>query len=115
MDEAAPSDPLLQTAESHASAGQFEKAAEAYRDYLRRHPKDGVAVQALGAVHLQMGQFERAQYFLGEAARLDPSRFDAWRLRGVALMQLRRYAAALGCFDQAVSVKPDSIEGLVNR
>src|SRR5689334_11605074 len=103
-------DPLLDIAEKHASAGQFEKAAEAYRHYLRHHPKDGAALQALGAAHLQMGQFERAQYFLGEAARLDAGRFDAWRLRGVALMQLSRYTAALGCFEQALSAQPDSIE-----
>ena len=108
-------DPRLQTAQRHASAGQFEKAAEAYRDYLRHHPKDAGALQALGTVHLQIGQFERAQYFLGEAARLDSSHFDAWRLRGVALMQLKRYAAALGCFEQALSAKPESIEALVNR
>ena len=108
------SDPL-RTAQSHTSAGQFEKAAEAYRDYLRGHPGDCDALQALGTVHLQLGQFERAQYFLGEAARLDPSSFNAWRLRGVALMQLKRYAAALGCFERAVAAKPDSMEALVNR
>jgi predicted TPR repeat methyltransferase len=64
---------------------------------------------------LQSGQFERAQYFLGEAARLAPSSLDALRLRGAALMQLGRHAAALGCFDQALRVKPDFIEALVNR
>jgi predicted TPR repeat methyltransferase len=115
MRDPASSDPLLNVAQSHIAAGQFEQAAAMYRDYLRVHPKDCDALEALGTAYLQMGQFERAQYFLGEAARLDQSRFNAWRLRGAALMQLKRHTAALACFEHALSVKPDSIEALVNR
>jgi predicted TPR repeat methyltransferase len=105
----------LHDARSHYSAGRFDQAAGLFREYLHTHPKDCEALEALGAICLQTGHIERGQYFLGEAARLNPGSLNAWRLRGAALMQLKRHEAALACFDRALRLKPDYIEALVNR
>jgi predicted TPR repeat methyltransferase len=115
MADAGSSDSALEAARAQQRAGRLDDAAALYRDYLRKHPNHWEALQALGTIALQSGQFERAQYFLGEAARLAPSSIDALRLRGAALMQLGRHAAALSCFDAALRVKPDFTEALVNR
>jgi Flp pilus assembly protein TadD len=53
-------------------------------------------LRALGTICFQNGQLERAQYFFGEAARLNPSSLDALRLRGAVLMQLGGVLAEFG-------------------
>ena len=77
-------------------AGRFEQAADLYRDYLHDNPRDCEALRALGTICFQNGQLERAQYFFGEAARLNPSSLDALRLRGAVLMQLGGVLAEFG-------------------
>ena len=103
------------SAQSMYMAGRLEEAATLYRQRLQANPQDQEAYQALALIHFQTRHFDRAQYFAGEALRLDPAYLDGWRIRGMALMQLGRLAPALSCFERAIALKPDSIELLVNH
>ena len=82
-------------------AGRLDEAASLYRQRLQAKPQDLEANQALAMIYFQSRQFELAQYFAGEALKLDPTYLDGLRLRGMALMQLGRLAPALQCFEQA--------------
>ena len=88
-------------------AGRLDEAASLYRQRLQEKPQDIEANQALGFIYFQSRQFELAQYFAGEALKLDPTYLDGLRLRGMALMQLGRLNPALMCFAEALALKPD--------
>jgi len=105
----------LKTAQELYRAGQAEQAIPLFRDFLREHPRNIEALTSLGTIYFETGQFERAQYLLGEAVRVMPDFADGWRIRGAALMQLSRHAGALACFDHLLALDPNHVEGLVNR
>jgi len=109
------SDALIEKAQALYMAGRLDEAASLYRQRLQEKPQDLEANQALAMIYFQSRQFELAQYFAGEALKLDPTYLDGLRLRGMALMQLGRLAPALQCFEQARTLKPDSVEVLVNH
>ena len=115
MSDTGLSDAPLDQAQSLYMAGRLDEAAALYRQRLQANPQDLEANQALGLIYFQSRQFELAQYFAGEALRLDPSYVDGFRLRGMALMQLGRLTPALGCFEQALELRPDFVEILVNH
>jgi predicted TPR repeat methyltransferase len=109
------SDALPDKAQALFMAGRLDEAAALYRQRLQERPHDIEANQALGFIYFQARQFELAQYFAGEALKLDPTYLDGFRLRGMALMQLGRVTPALQCFAQGLALKPDSVELLVNH
>ena len=70
---------------------------------------------ALGMIYFEKGQFDRAQYVLDEAVRLNPLLLDGLCIRGIALLRLKRHVEALACFERALAAKPDFVEALSNR
>jgi predicted TPR repeat methyltransferase len=115
MSDTGLSDTLLEKAQALYMAGRLDEAASLYRQRLQAKPQDLEANQALAMIYFQSRQFELAQYFAGEALKLDPTYLDGLRLKGMALMQLGRLNPALMCFSEALALKPDSIELLVNH
>lgn len=105
----------LDEAERFYLAGRLDEAAALYRRRLQAHPQDLASFQALALIYFQTRQYELAQYFAGEAVRLDPTYLDGLRIRGMALMQLGRLAPALACFERGIALKPDFVEMLVNH
>ena len=105
----------LDQAQSLYAAGRLDEAAALYRQRLQAHPQELESFQALALIYFQTKQYELAQYFAGEALRLDPSYIDGLRIRGMALMQLGKLAPALSCFERGIALKPDFIEMLVNH
>ena len=47
-------------------AGDFQKAANLYRDIIRADPRNYEALNRLGFLHGKCGQWEKAQYFMGK-------------------------------------------------
>lgn len=115
MSDSRLSDAPLDKAQALYLAGRLDEAATLYRKRLQANPQDLEANQALAMIYFHFRQFELAQYFAGEALKLDPAYLDGLRLRGMALMQLGRLNPALMCFAEALALKPDSIELLVNH
>jgi predicted TPR repeat methyltransferase len=115
MSDTGLSDAPLDQAQSLYIAGRLDEAASLYRQRVHANPQDLEANQALALIYFQLRQFDRAQYFAGEALKLDPSYFDGLRVRGMALTQLGRLTPALLCFEQALALNPDFIEIIVNH
>ncbi len=109
------SEDLLLEAQHLARRGQVPAAAEIYHRILRTNPRHFEALSALGAIYFRHGQFDRAQYLLAEASKIDPLFTDGLCLRGIALLQMNRHSEALACFDRALAVRPDFVEALCNR
>jgi Flp pilus assembly protein TadD len=96
-------------------AGDPDRAFAAATMALTLAPDDPALVLdralALGAT----GRYAEALEDLDRAVALDPSRADAWVLRGAAKRQLGRTAEAERDVAHALSLAPDNAEALVER
>ena len=103
------SEQILQNAWRLHQAGNLNEAARLYQDVLRTNPRNFNALQLLGFVHFQRGEFEDAEGIMEKAIRINPSSVDALYNRGCALQALDRLKEALQCFGKALTVKPDFV------
>jgi predicted TPR repeat methyltransferase len=115
MSDTSLSELSLMEAQNLHQSGRLPEAARAYHDFLRTNPRHHEALSALAMIYFQAQQYDKAQYLLGEAVRIDPYDINGLCFRGLALMKTNRHAAAIECFDRAVEIKPDFIEGYANR
>ena len=96
-------------------SGEHAKAGELYQAVLAREPRNFDALYLLGMLHGQNGQFDKAEYFTGQACLLNPNAADALFLRSYALRRLERDAEALICLDRVLALNPTMAEALLNR
>jgi predicted TPR repeat methyltransferase len=115
MSDTSLSELSLMEAQNLHRVGRLPEAARAYHEFLRANPRHFEALSALGMIYFQTQQYEKAQYLLGEAVRIDPCDSNALCFRGLALMKIGRHDAGISCFDRAVEMKPDFIEAHANR
>lgn len=109
------SEQILQNAWRLHQAGNLNEAARLYQEVLRANPRNFNALQLLGFVHFQRGEFLDAERIMEKAIRINPSSVDALYNRGCALQALDRPKEALQCFGKALTVKPDFVPAHINR
>jgi len=108
-------DEMLQNAWRLHQAGNLLEAARLYHEVLRADPTHFHALQLLGFVHFQRGEFEDAERMMDRALSVNPKSLDALYNRGCALQALERHEEALECFGNALAVNPDFAPALINR
>src|ERR1700733_5217470 len=102
-----PNDSAIQRARDLQQAGRFVEAADLYQQILLADPMHFEPLYSLAMIAVQTGQLEEAQLLLNKAMKLNPGFAEGWSARGVVLLQLRRPAQALECFDRALAIKPE--------
>ncbi|HEX5282372.1 MAG TPA: tetratricopeptide repeat protein [Micropepsaceae bacterium] len=108
-------EPLLTSAVRAHQAGDVARAARLYGEILRLEPRQFMALQGLGILHYQSGQWEECERVMGLAIRANPSSGDCFFTRGCALQRLGRPAEALICFDQVIAFNPGHGDAHSNR
>ncbi|HLB31065.1 MAG TPA: tetratricopeptide repeat protein [Gammaproteobacteria bacterium] len=98
--------PDLKEAIAAHKAGDLDAAAPRYREYLARDPANPTALQLLGLLHSQKGEYETAITYMQESLRRFPHQAEVANNLGIALMQLGRTNEALEGFKQAVTLVP---------
>ena len=109
------SDQILQNAWRLHQAGNLHEAARLYQEVLRTNPRNFNALQLLGYVHFQRGEFADSERIMEKAIRINPHSVDALYNRGCALQALERPKEALQCFGRALTVKPDFVPAHISR
>jgi protein O-GlcNAc transferase len=110
-----PNHPDLDQALRLHLSGEHERAGELYQSILRDDPRNFDALYLFGMLHGQNGQFDKAQYFTGQALLVNPEAADALFLRSYALRRLDRDDEALICLDRVLALNPTMAEALLNR
>jgi tetratricopeptide (TPR) repeat protein len=95
--------------------GQFDLAAEIYREILVLAPAHFDALQLLGAVELQAGRAAQALALFDRALGVRTDFPDLHANRGLALKVLGRLDEALASLDRAVALNPRHAETRSNR
>ncbi len=87
-------------------AGDSAVAALLCQELLERQPRSAEALYLLGVMALDAGKLEDAGELIGKAASLAPENAVFANALGDVYLTLRRYAAALACFQQAIARRP---------
>jgi tetratricopeptide (TPR) repeat protein len=81
--------------------GETEACMHAFREVLKRDPKDAKALGFLAQTLVQIGRVDEALPYLDKSLAYDPQFFPAWSAKGHALAKFERYQDALVCFQKA--------------
>jgi tetratricopeptide (TPR) repeat protein len=92
---------------AYHQAGRLAEAEQAYCQVLAKAPKNGDALQFLGALKLQQGRLHEADTLLRAALEINPRLPDAQTNHSVVLHALGRHAEALVCAEASVRVRPN--------
>jgi protein O-GlcNAc transferase len=106
-------DPVLQRALDDARTGNLARALALVRKFVAVKPSSTDALQVLGLLLAQSGQFEQAAAHLARAVDLAPRVPNLRNNYASALIQLRRYAEAVSEAQQAIQLDAGYIPGYI--
>ncbi|MDD2676343.1 MAG: tetratricopeptide repeat protein [Methylacidiphilaceae bacterium] len=86
--------------------GNYEKAAVAFGQALRRRSSDARVWLGFGLAKGHLGQTEEASAAFRQAVRLSPSSGQAWYELGRVDLERKRYLEAADSFERAVRLRP---------
>ena len=105
----------LQTAFELHQKKQFEEARRIYEEVIQLDSKHFDALQLLGALSSQIGDYERAIQCLTAAIAINPTFAEGYSNRGCAYQSLKKYDEALQDFQHAIALKPFYLEAYYNQ
>jgi predicted O-linked N-acetylglucosamine transferase (SPINDLY family) len=105
----------LQQAIAFHQRGMLSDATRLYEDILKQRPKHFDALHLLGVIACQTRNFGLGEELIARAISVDRNHAVAYLNRGNALKELRRLDEALGCFNKAITLKPDLVDAHSGR
>ncbi|MFO7976227.1 MAG: tetratricopeptide repeat protein [Candidatus Hydrogenedentota bacterium] len=108
-----PTDPkgYIELGNQYAEAGEYEKAAGAYREALQLDPSNATVLRDLGGVLHLAKRSEEGKKALLLALRIDPNLSSAWRNLGVVYLDQKQWPAAIESFQKALKTNPTWVDG----
>ena len=97
------------------NAGQLKQARVIYEEILKFNPKHFNAMQLLGALLIQIKQWNNALTILNQALKINSTNPFVYNNRGVVLKELLYLEEALTSYDNAIELKRDYAEAYSNR
>ncbi|MGH9629244.1 MAG: tetratricopeptide repeat protein [Bryobacteraceae bacterium] len=91
------------------AAGEFQKAAGAYRDLLMKAPQDPMLLTRLGACEYQLGRFQQAEDAFRKAVSAAPELPPALVGLGTSLITLGRSKEAVPVLEKAMKLNPEDV------
>ena len=106
----ASADSEIQAAKSHHRAGRLADAKRLYAEILSRQPDNALALNLLGMIAYQEGDFRLAIDRIDKAIALRPRYAEAHSNVGSALKKLDRFDEAVAAYRKALDLRPDFAE-----
>ncbi|HEY7090617.1 MAG TPA: tetratricopeptide repeat protein [Tepidisphaeraceae bacterium] len=94
----------------HQRRGEWEPAAESYRQMLSRQPNDVDANLRLAECLMKLRQFDQAITYLQKAIELQPRNAAAWFNLGMSQNQLGNKDEALKSLQRAIQLDPSLLQ-----
>jgi Flp pilus assembly protein TadD len=92
------------------SAGQFDRAAEAFKHSLAIDSKKTETYVNLGVSYANMGKYAEALEMLSQAVKIEPDHPGALSKLGAVYGQMGKYKESLAVLKKSVALKPDNPE-----
>ena len=90
--------------------GKLTEAKDFYRKILTIKPDHCEALQLLGTIEIQTGNYAQAVEILTNALLVDPEHALTQNNLGVAFESLKQFDAAIACYNRAIHLLPDYAE-----
>ncbi len=101
---------LLEEAEAHAQAGQFEAMQRAYEMFLSVGPRNVRALNGRATALSWQGRYAEAEQAYGEVLAVDPQNLDALTGLGYSRAWDGDFEGALEVFAAASSIEPSNLD-----
>ena len=105
---------LIKKALDHHVAGRIDQAEILYQQVLKVDPTHPIALNQLGTVALQKGNFNAAVGLIALATKHKPDYAEAHNNLASTLLKLGRTEDALKSYRKAIEIKPDYINAYNN-
>ena len=106
---------LLQKGVVFHKQNQFKRAQAIYEQILKTHDDHFEALQLLGTLQAQVGNYEQALTTLNRALQIDPNNVLCQLNHGTLLQDLNRYEEAIVSYERAIAIDPYCAEAYKNR
>lgn len=106
--------PLLQKATALHQAGNLDDAAPLYRRFLAQNLNHPTALQLLGLLHSQRGEYDTAIKYMRESLNHYPQQAEVANNLGNALSLSGRREEAIESYSQAVKIHPRYVDAWRN-
>ena len=103
-----PARELIAKAATHQRAGRLEQAEAAYREILRRDPRNIEALRLLALIAMQTEHYGQAEQLLARTVELAPDFLAAWIDLSRAQLEQLHVPAALASIARAEQLNPRS-------
>jgi tetratricopeptide (TPR) repeat protein len=100
---------------AHFMNEDWDKAAAAFSEALRRQPKDLEALYLRGVVRGELKQYDLALEDLNAVLRLEPDNVEALVARSETYSDLKQEALAMADIEEAIRLAPDDVEARIIR
>ncbi len=99
----------LRKALSLHQGGRFDKAADLYRQIVRRNPKNYYALHYLGMIEAILGNYEEAKTFMDRSLSIQPPRAEFVENYATILFQMGDYKSALEISKCGLQLSPANV------
>lgn len=96
-------------------ARAYQRALDDYRRAIEMNPEEATYRAELAAVHITVGQYAEAVSVLNEALERNPNYADLYRLKGLALLQLKKKKEARPLLDKAKELGDVNVDALIEK
>ena len=94
---------------------QYQRALDDMAKAIELNPKNLIYRAELAAVNLRVGRNEEAVKILQEALAIDPKYAEAYRLMGIAQIQMKQQTAACESFAKAKELGDPNVDALIEK
>lgn len=93
----------------------YQRALDDYADAIEMNPEELTYRAELAVANMRVGRNEEALQVLADAEKIDPSYSEIYRLRGLALIQLKRNSEACNSFSKAKELGNSEVQALIDK
>lgn len=96
-------------------AKQFQRALDDVAKAIELNPKEVLYRSELAVINIRVGRYEEAMKVLKSAIDMDPKYAEAYRLMGIAQLQLKKNADACASFAKAKELGDPNVDALIEK
>lgn len=94
---------------------QYQRALDDIAKAIELNPKDLTYRAEQSVINIRVGRNEEAIRVLQEALKIDPNYAEAYRLMGLANLQLKKNEEACNCFNKAKELGDPNVDELIAK
>ena len=96
-------------------AKAFQRALDDYAEAIEQNPEELTYRAELAVVNMRVGRNDEAVKVLDEAILKDATYAELYRLKGLALLQLKKNKDARSAFDKAKELGDPQVDALIEK